>query len=517
MNNIYKAILITLTIILVMGCYNDKGNYDYIDIPEISILNSGDSIFNTISKIDTIKITPKISTNIGHFDENNYTYKWMIIEGSTIMKGKPVEISTSKELKYFVNLPVNMAGYSIILKIKDKRTNVENSAIWKLNVSNLYSNGIMAWGEDENGYGRLDFISTVKDTIVFTDILENSGLPKLQGPNLVFQGNYFMNNEVHISSDDGSFLLDPNTLVYDEKIDNFRYKITSYETIKSYKIDYIFDPRNHRAIVIDGKLCISEWYSGCIYGFPVNRYIDNIETFDIANELGVNYKLMSFFSKIYVLYDKKNKRFCGNSQSYYWRFAHNYGYESDSLKNKSSDINIFDWNTGLYYVSTFHSFFSTGHTTTILNDKKGKYYAYRYVINRQGPQKIAKYDISDAIEIDKAKNPKLFFASSKHPYIFYAVENKIYGYDLQYGKKSKLIIEFKNKITAIYDAPVKEGGRDNIYVATYDGQNNGGVITKLHITDDPNIMEIKMIQNKQGKKLEWRGFGKIISIWHKNY
>ena len=195
----------------VVSCYDDKGNYNYHDINEVSF-GEVDSVRNVLLNIDTLKIDALIHMSNGdETDLGRFQYVWVVApQNNSNLKDT---ISTERVLNYFVTLSPNT--YDLYLKVWDQQTDVHWKKRFIITVGTPYSRGIMLIGEDMNGDANAQMISMAGvDTVLSKDILKNSGLPSLRGPIAFFhtgqQGEDY--RQVWVLSETGSYYLDRETL-----------------------------------------------------------------------------------------------------------------------------------------------------------------------------------------------------------------------------------------------------------------------------------------------------------------
>ena len=117
----YKIFLIELLgIFLFESCYDDKGNYSYRAINEITVKHDffGDTMLRMYSFVDTLRVFPEISTTVNH-DPDNYEYEWVAVGGDPTIGGQ-YTLGKEKDLVYPITLPSQ--SYSVYFKIQDKST-----------------------------------------------------------------------------------------------------------------------------------------------------------------------------------------------------------------------------------------------------------------------------------------------------------------------------------------------------------------------------------------------------------
>ena len=98
-NVIGLSILLTLS--LCLGCYDDKGNYDYHDFNEVTIGNRGfDTAYLLTSYVDTLRISPELEFKL---EENKHlTYEW--VDRYIAMSYVEYHISNASNMVYTMNL-----------------------------------------------------------------------------------------------------------------------------------------------------------------------------------------------------------------------------------------------------------------------------------------------------------------------------------------------------------------------------------------------------------------------------
>lgn len=99
MKQIYVLLLLSL---VVFGCYDDKGNYDYIELGEVTIELSGTSFSRQVG--ESLQITPTVTTDI---PEEDLIYVWECNVDTagvwyeyfiTVQEGKDLDYVLSEEL-----------------------------------------------------------------------------------------------------------------------------------------------------------------------------------------------------------------------------------------------------------------------------------------------------------------------------------------------------------------------------------------------------------------------------------
>lgn len=494
-----KSLLGIFSLVVIVSCYSDKGNYDYVDVNAFSVSNSDDSLFNVTAKKDVVKIVPKIKAEMFPEEQfpDRYSYIWTI--DSKV-------ISTDKNIEYPVDLTVGT--YKLLLKVTDKITNLVARGVWTMYVVNLYSKGYVVLSENENNEAQLDMVSTIgKDTMVLLNVTSTSGMPVVKNPRALYMNWVTKDDEIHIIGENRVIKVSRLELLYNPVTGDFRNNFATLENLETFNVTHAANPSYNMTVVMNGDFYQTPTIGGILFDYPMNRYKGKYTPYKIAPQVALNYA--SAFGKA-VLYNLDEKRFthyAGTSDQY-----------ADSIKNTKADIAIFDWMPKLEFFGTYFSYYGTGDSFTILTDGADKFQMFHYRILTVSVTKLGCYDISDAPQIAKAKH---FRFSSKQPFFFYAVGTKIYGYDFKKNIPT-VEIEMGAEVTCIYEdinpsTKNLEKAKDLIYIATYGGTPGSGKIIKKHIINDPDIIGFEDPVDAAGKSIrtEWTGLNRVIDILYK--
>lgn len=160
MKNLFILFVIFITYV---SCYEDKGNYDYIEVPEINIAGLQEDY--TVLAFDTLRISPTITTTNG---ETDYSYLW-ITQITDSKDDTQDTISREKELEW---VAAKEAGrYDLLFIAKNKTTEVERRKRMNVEIATTASNG---WYVLKNIGDESDIDYFSKDsTIVGYDVLKS--------------------------------------------------------------------------------------------------------------------------------------------------------------------------------------------------------------------------------------------------------------------------------------------------------------------------------------------------------
>lgn len=134
---IYALLLLALS-----GCYEDKGNYDYVKLGEIEIkgIDEKKTYDMTLGEVFTMP-EPEIVFADSTQAHNDLSYRWRVDNK---------EVSTEKNLNVLLSLKPNSLGYWCDFAVKDERTGISYLKKFKVMVLAPYDNG-WVWLAENNG------------------------------------------------------------------------------------------------------------------------------------------------------------------------------------------------------------------------------------------------------------------------------------------------------------------------------------------------------------------------------
>ncbi len=124
MKKIFGIICLALwAMVLVTGCYDDKGNYNYEQLLEVEVTGLVPDKEYTAFVAEPFQIP--ITVDVKNGDASDLSYEWKL-EGEVI--------STEKDLNVIANFPVKVGMYAQ-LDIVDNKTGVRHITLFNLNNS----------------------------------------------------------------------------------------------------------------------------------------------------------------------------------------------------------------------------------------------------------------------------------------------------------------------------------------------------------------------------------------------
>ncbi len=156
---------------LLVSCYKDKGSYDYIELPEVTIGNIKDSY--DIAQLDTLILSPEIITAGDQYSSEDWSYTWRLYPG----KNNIDTVGKERVLSYrFIEEP---GVYHIYFTAINGQTDLKYSKDIVINLAGVYMDSWMVLYEKD---GDCDF-----------DLLNDRFFTKYdQDKDIYFRGLYTM-------------------------------------------------------------------------------------------------------------------------------------------------------------------------------------------------------------------------------------------------------------------------------------------------------------------------------------
>ncbi len=434
--------LLLLCLLFFMSCYDDKGNYKYSEMAEISIENLPET-FTFLPGIEPIVAQPKVTSSLeGELTEGNpnfeFSYRLEKKGGGSLYNKAWIDLNPSKSLNLDTIISIPQGNYIAWFSVKDKRTAVEYSATFDVKAtSTIYEGWMVLCNEGPEERMRMDMISVISaDRIVpIYDVLASSGLPELQKATKIgfYPKQDAPNDVIYVMSEKGAYKLDRQTFETSEM-----YNIYTTEFLvppsdpDEYLIEYMplsYNTNAPTARVIfaisnKGNLyaSVSNWSQA--FESPINTSVcGGAPEYRVAPYVGISMVRCPANSTAGLFYDIDNKRFVG------WDF-NDKDIEANQILYPIPNPEagqLFDFNTGMDLVYMEGTLYSDGLVYAVLQDATGKRVVYGINMGGKGFVQESKYEDLNAPDLDKAT---AFAFHSQFPYMFYAVGNKVYLHNL---------------------------------------------------------------------------------------
>ena len=518
-----------LVLLALAGCYDDKGNYDYEEVPLISIENI-DASYSCLRNADALEIRPKITSSIeGEIapDNPNYEYSCRLgnASGKQFDDGSWWHIINPDSTQAFTYLPTeNTGNYVALYTVRDKRTDVATSYEFGLEItSSTYEGWMVLCGDGPDNRVRLDMVSVISDDRIepIYDLLGNNSLiTSLHNPTqLMFVRSRMANqgDAIYLLSEEGAYSLDREELTTDatgnllesEFLADLQGDVPIRISTVTYGSGAYNSPSAYLAVTKNGDLyCRKVNVSGACYEFPVNVSAEgNDGEYTVAPYVASG-KNRPGDTSVALLYDNDNDRFMG------WDYETNDGTTCFELP--AGTVSPATTGKDLVYMEGTH--LSNNTVFSILQDEAGQ--RSIYAINLSNDQ-FTQDDYIENIQAENFSRATSFAFHSQYYYMFYACQDKLYVYDLGSEALVQTISLPGEEITMVkidlFKAPnildVPEDMRAQQYyilVGSYKtgASEDGGILRMYRFNNTTNQLE--EVENRK-----YEGFGRIVDVTYR--
>ncbi len=462
------------------ACYDDKGSYDYHDICEVNI-EGLESVYETVYRESVLEIDPTVTVTEGNIgDTTRFAYEWR----ANVAYNSTELIGTERILNYRVELAPR--DYTLYFRVTDRQTGVVTVATSTLKVGTAYSKGILLIGENTQGEADVQMLSMVKDTVLYKELLKNSGLPVLKNPvDIIHTGAAGNSNYIKLWVLTGSqaYSMDRKTFAGSES-DVFGKLLFMDRTFDTEFVPVDIIPRvkdkagknggssYYRTVVCNNGYIFNAstlLMGGDYYNNPVNCLTSDQNTYYKA--FPYLFYTLNSYSGGFLWFDVENRCFLTVKNSI---------AVSDLLEDQAGDP--FPWNQGttgrtlVYGENTLDVGSSNGNSFAILKDPAGAYF---------------------------------YAFSSRRTVVYYAVGATLHAYDYNKGNERHYTFDMGDPITMLYCDTAIEPNANPLYVATYNA-TTGGKLQKYIQGVNPDKVELEADEKScwEGlmkiKKMSWR-------------
>lgn len=503
---------------LLFSCYDDKGSYDYHEINEISISEWPDGGY-TLLYLDTLRITPQVgvydSTSTEPYiaftmDDGNperYEYSWEVEQTNVSYTETAYEAVIGTERNLVFPLTLETGTYRLYFKIRDTETDILWFSSTSLSVQSSTDWGFMVLGEKEDGNVGLDMISfAAGDTLILTNLLDESGLPELQGPlRVIYTGPSTRNSYVWLSTESGSYYLDPTTMQGTPENTFDVFYVGTVALPQPFVISNICAKNNYnlsaastyRIIMTDGYLFAGMLNPTESYGNPINCYNNiNPEYFTPSPYIFVNNGRSQM---CYMVYDEDNNRFVYFSNGLALTVSR-FGSDSETpFPWQQPEGRTLVYGENSFLLSSLYSY------SFALMEDADNFYVYQFLM-RSTPSKTAGYTIAKSAA-PNLENATLFAFASSRTLLLYADGSTLRAYDYVYNRSYSM--EMDGEITCMkFDAT--GDNLDEIMIATYNDTEKG-VVQRYALGSDLTTLDLTPFENTR-----WTGLVRVKDIEYKN-
>ena len=468
------AIIMGVLLSVVMACTEDKGNYDYLPLNELTLEGMAESY--QVEKDSAFAISMTITGETG-FSEANYDflwYAWNTLDEESI----PDTLSYEKNLDMVMSLPIG--EYTLRYVVTEKETGVYYAAEADLSVINSFSKGVVALSRIEGGDSDLTFINSVNTVTKHAYKEANAGVSAGNGPLGIYYlgGTYGTKNVLLISTEEKQMTVEPADFTDYRSLVGWFY-IEPEGTVEAFGTDGW-----NEYLIIDGKA-----YSRTVY--------------PSANPTGMfDYKIAGEYDLAPFVLDGSSIFFYDKEKHCFYFYP---GWEGMIVATSvGSAFNAADTGMDMLYGQTFGE-----NMRAVMVDETGKRYmisglqtaeydldlsGYQPMINAQRKLEMTQGGAAEAVS---------FTISSKDPdFLYYAYDNQIVCVSMLNGMElGRTTLDQNIDRIEFNDADNPE----LLYVAVSDGSEttDSGSIYFFEMASNGTLTEKAHFENVCGKVVDF--------------
>jgi hypothetical protein len=501
------------------SCYDDKGNYDYRDINEVTI-SGVERSYSIAMDVGSLVVDPVVEMTQQNPDDPRFEYSWVVKSGDTVLD----TIGRARKIEWRATLPV--ANYSLYFKIHDRVTGITDEVASSLGVVTYHGRGIMLIGENAAGNVQAQMIVMLpgQEPVFYDDILQYSELPVMQGPISFFHsGNVSslasgVRKNLWIATESGSYFLNNLTLKAEP----------NYSTFDAF---FPFDP-GHRLDLAElapainnpnGNTASGGSYryflcsNGDIYG---SYYFLTGDEFDAPLNILPNsatkvpasgpllYGMVSTQTNV-LWYDRAGERFIQQGSPLTLKNCTLLNDRPDDIFpfNQSGRTYVYGDNTRMTdQGGTGGNSFAVMRETTVDPARNHDYCIYK-IYCAATPVKQGFFTVDKDEAPDFGASPTYAFSSTRSV-VFYMANGKLNAYDYNpvVNRNYEIALADNNEVTMVkYDRQYEPAG-DYLYVATHSA-SSGGTLYKYRLDPDLNTVELESAPVEK-----WTGLARISNM-----
>ena len=500
MKKIINLLFIVSLSVILASCYDDKGNYDYTHLPDITI-KTKDTV--NVTQLHTLELPADV--NLNGETETDYEFNWRIWSNNIGGVNEQKVIGDTRNLVYKVT---DAPGtYTLVLTVRNKITDVKTYKQIHLVISGSITEGWMVLQEKD---GKSDFdliMSPYFSNRVSTDEILRNCYESVNGEPLVGRGvkigSFFCigrYQNVTILTDRGGARLSAVTMQKTFDMSTLMLDMSSWKPENYLFWQYYWSPGRfgYDAIISDGRFY--EYSTIPSQGFTTY-------TEPILKD-GLTYKASPYAPSWFdyyqgILYDEMGGRFLGIEKNTW------------VLKELAvaTTPQPFDWgnmHASLRYMETGYNNYEYG----LFEDwdtKKMTLCVFNFDVKPNIG--VGKYSADNCPEL---QNAKYYAVGSLGPIFLYATDRDIYRYDYNgtnAGEKLYTLVRADEKITGMkifkpcVDRFIPNHPYNNkvLIFSTYNANKKEGKVYMYYINEVNGTIDIS-------SEKVFGGFGEILDM-----
>ena len=517
-----KYLVLSLLTVGLAACYDDEGNYNYSEIPEIQVEVEVPTGY--LKGVDNFVFEPQITSTLeGEIAQDNPNYEYAC-QLKTRLSSYFDDGASSHDMNpegtqsFTYEFVENAGTYQVVYSVKDKRTDVTSYFTYDITLSSsVYEGWMVLCNEGDDNRVRLDMVTVVtgEDTIPTHNIL-TTGFPENHNATMILYDKIqnTPDSRAFLCSETGSYELswDDLTATSADNLANtfFLFDLKGDVPIRMASLGCGFPTGTSAfaATTKNGDAYINvDNMDGSMFEFLANTSEElgereyHVSPY-IGNGLNRTGVLWEVTSTAALFFDVDNRRFMkwdsGQTDKILYPVPEDHA-DYIPFNNVGQDLVYME---GTKY-DIVYAVLDNGGSRSIL------------AINLTGDQYVqqAYYENIMAENFNVAEH---FTFHSLYPYMFYSYGDKVYTYN--YATKSLQSITLPGEEitmvktdlfkTLFIDHIPDEVFNDQFYVlvGSYDpstGDNNGGTFHRYRLNTSTGNLELVD---------EWDGFGKIVDV-----
>ncbi|MDR2413391.1 MAG: hypothetical protein LBD64_00195 [Odoribacteraceae bacterium] len=486
-------ILVPAILLCLFGCYEDKGNYNYIELPEFLVDTAGQQTSFTVTQFNTLQ-APSLLRYAG--DKSKLTYTWSIYRSGSGQSTVPVDtLATTENLD--VEIRVTPGSYRLEFCAIDATTGLRAMMQYDVAVEGAVGTGLLVFYETASGGADCDVVKSTLFDASLTNETILRGVYSLYNPGRPLAGRPV-----------GCALTSASS-------SRHIYLFTESDGVKLYTDDMTIMMDFQSMFFTAPEVCKPQG----IYGGSLERFFNNgklhtcLVTWSGSNaprlemeKVGADYEAAPYMLNTYgsntLFYDNRNTRFL---------FSTMYGGTALSFTAKG-DAFAFD-NVGkkmIYMALGYGSNNYTGYCIMRNEPDDAERYIYPVDASVSAYTSYTALPVLDISGCTDIANATAFAFAQTGPIVFYSVGSKIHqvNYDWSTATVSgstevwdfggaEVITMLKRYSTSVY------------LVATWNASANEGKIYAL----EADIVNGRLTSEPLGS---FDGFGKVKDVVYKN-
>lgn len=441
--NIFTIATIALSASVLTACYEDKGNYTYSDIEEVTVEFPAN--ISAMERSENLVFAPVVTSSLNgtiKADDPNYEYTCRLRYQHTDENGKTqywydINPDKTKDINFMPDVPAS--SYSMWYTVTNKNTGVTHNFKGSVSIISTTSEGWMVLSN--NGAEkrvRLDMVYTDSkgEQKVRKGVFPETSPEIFGATSLIMRPAYLTStgDRIMLTANSGSYMLNSTTLAATEgqTIRNTYFASPSFpgEVITHLPIYNAgtYEAYTDVCVTTEGNCYgIYTYSAGASFEFVMNTdQQTNDPTYKVSPFIGSSQARPGNSAQA-LFYDITNKRFMVFNR----QLAGNYASGRVLYQPQEPENANYSFVTGMDIVDMESTRFSDGEVFAVLQDNTGHRHVYGVMVNSTSTsttmQQGNKYSDIYAESFDDADD---YAFHSQYPFMFYCKGNKVYCYDL---------------------------------------------------------------------------------------